>query len=186
MIYYLSIGYSAGSHAFNNPDYVPAHTQAQLIVVIMNYDENYTPMPSSPLSVLIVYEAANNESEKQAKSMMQSLSKLSQTPRGKNKVAGSLLKYSTIKKLGHAIAQNKAKVLYLCSGLNDVGAITALTKQRKVLSVASRKPYLKRGASMGIFPLNGKPKIFLNQTAYKLEGTDFSSRLLKRAKFMEN
>jgi hypothetical protein len=59
--------------------------------------------------------------------------------------------------------------------------IKSVSRQRKVLTVASQEGHLKLGLSLGVFDIGGKNTIMVNLEASREEGAVFGPELLRLA-----
>ena len=72
--------------------------------------------------------------------------------------------------------------VYVCSGLDgSLADIKAVTRNRKVLTMASQEGHLQAGLSLGVFEINGRNTIIVNLEANREEGVAFGPELLRLA-----
>lgn len=73
----------------------------------------------------------------------------------------------------------KASALYLVAGLDDsLDAVLAASRQNQAVTMATRRSYVERGASVGVVMAGGRPKLVVNLKASRAEGAKFGSDLL--------
>lgn len=63
--------------------------------------------------------------------------------------------------------------------------ITAVSRAKKIITMTGVPEYVESGLAVGIDAKAGKPLIVINVTAAKVEGSEFSSQLLKLSKVIE-
>jgi hypothetical protein len=157
--------------------------QALILTRALAYDGNLKARAGSELVVAVVAKGSATASDQTAESLQKALKAL-----GPIKVQGLPLRsvrvgYANAAGLSTAIENQGIDAIYVCPGLeSELGAIHEVTKDHKVLSMGSREDHVTKGASLGVFLVDGKPTIYVNLTASKAEGTAFGSDLLRVAK----
>lgn len=91
--------------------------------------------------------------------------------------------YTTPGALRQTIQDLGVDAILVCQGLDpDVPAIRKLTRDLKVISLATRESQINQGLSLGVFWVDGKAMLEVNLPATKEEGSMFGSEMLKLAK----
>jgi len=83
------------------------------------------------------------------------------------------------------LKDNGIDVVYLAPLREQAKAlerILLVCRELKLTTIASLPDYPSRGAAIGFEPAGAKPVIIINLSAARIEGADFSSRLLGMAK----
>jgi hypothetical protein len=157
--------------------------QALILTRALAYDGNLKARAGSELVVAVLAKGAATAADQTAESLSKALKAL-----GPIKVQGLPLRslrlgYTNPASLSTAVENQGIDAIYLCPGLEaELGPILEVTKEHKVLSMGSREDHVTKGASLGVFLVDGKPTIYVNLTASKAEGTAFGSDLLRVAK----
>jgi hypothetical protein len=173
---------SIGTRAAVGADEVPAEQQVLILSRALVYDDNFKQRVGTDVRLAVISKAGNTGSDACAAAMIKAFKGV-----GNLKLAGLPLKTSQVPfkdtaAFGTVIAADEIDVIYLCPGLEtNLGDIVDLTRKRRVITVGSREDYVKRGASLGVFLVNGRPTIMVNLPASRSEGASFSSDLLRLA-----
>jgi YfiR/HmsC-like len=159
--------------------------QALILTRALAYDGNLKARAGSELVVAVLAKGAASAADPTAEGLTKALKAL-----GPIKVQGLPLRalrlgFTNAASLSTAIENQGIDAIYLCPGLEaELGPILEVTKEHKVLSMGSREDHVVKGASLGVFLVDGKPTIYVNLTASKAEGTAFGSDLLRVAKVL--
>jgi len=166
-----------------NGETVAPDRQALILTRALAYDGNLKSRAGGELVIAVVSKGGNTSSDQTAEGLQKALKAL-----GPIKVQGLPLKsirlvYSNSSTLSSTVDKDGIDAVYICPGLEgELGAILEVTKEHHVLSMGSREDHVVKGASLGVFVVEGKPTIYVNLTASKAEGTAFGSDLLRVAK----
>jgi hypothetical protein len=157
--------------------------QALILTRALAYDGNLKARAGSELVIGVLAKNGNGSADQAADALSKAIKAL-----GPIKVQGLPLRsvritYSNAANLASGIDNQGVDALYVCPGLEaELGTILDVTKEHHVLSIGSREDHVSRGASLGVFVVDGKPTIYVNLTASKNEGAAFGSDLLRVAK----
>jgi hypothetical protein len=163
-------------------DDVPSEQQVLILSRALVYDDNFKDRVGSEVRVAVLSKPGNTTSEASAAAMIKAWKGV-----GNLKLAGLPLKVSALvwkdaATFGPAITADAIDVLYVCPGLEaNLGEIFEITRKRQVITVGSREDQVKKGVSLGVFLVGGRPTIMVNLPASKTEGASFSSDLLRLA-----
>jgi hypothetical protein len=163
-------------------DDVPPEQQVLILSRALVYDDNFKDRVGSEVRVAVLSKPGNAASDASAAAMLKAWKGV-----GNLKLAGlplrvSLLAFKDAATFGPVLAAEGIDVLYICPGLEaNLAEIIDLTRKRRVVTVGSREELVKKGASLGVFLVNGRPTIMVNLPASKTEGASFSSDLLRLA-----
>jgi hypothetical protein len=73
-------------------------------------------------------------------------------------------------------------LVYITDDLDaDLAKILPLCADRKIRTLAGERAFLEKGAMLGFFAVDSKPKLVVNVDAAKAQGADFSADLFKVA-----
>jgi hypothetical protein len=162
---------------------MPPIQQAVVLVRVLSYDANLKRRAGTDIVVGVVAKPGNAASQSAASAMVRAFRGLERV-----KVLGLPLKatqllYSTPAALSNAIESQGIDALYLCAGLDgDLGGILGVTRNRKVITMASAEEQLHKGASVGVFVIDEQPTIVVNLASAKSEGAALGSDVLRLAK----
>lgn len=91
--------------------------------------------------------------------------------------------YEGADKLKSFVSEKGVDILVVCDGLEpDLSAIKDFSREKKLLTVATKEPFIQRGLSIGVFVDGDKHAIVVNLPAATQEGVTFSSDLLRLAR----
>ncbi|MBN2069892.1 MAG: YfiR family protein, partial [Candidatus Krumholzibacteriota bacterium] len=86
----------------------------------------------------------------------------------------------TAKDINNSIGQTRVDVLYVCPlKKNSVESILKISRDKKICTYTGVPAYVVAGLVVGFDDEDGKPKILINLEEAKLQGADFSSKLLR-------
>ena len=168
-------------------DAVPLKNQALLMLRILAYDHNLgSRIDSGHVTIVVTYKTGNTDSEDIANGMVAILQDVAKsTTIANNAITIVRVGYSD-KTFDGDLARAKGAALYVAPGLGDsVGAITAVSAKRKLLTFTGVPDYVGAGVSIGFANDGGKPVISVNIPASKNEGADLDVALLRVAKIIK-
>lgn len=85
--------------------------------------------------------------------------------------------------LGVVITQHGVDAVILCPGLEPaLPAIIELARRTKVTTLTTVPAFVEQGAAVGVTMEDGKPRLLVNLTASRAEGSQLSSELVGLAK----
>jgi hypothetical protein len=156
--------------------------EALILTRALAYDARLKERAGANLVVGVIDSAGRAGSEVSA-GMIRAFRALSKVKVQGMPLNAEPLVYSNPQALAAAVQARGIDVLYVCPGLEaELAAIIQVARQRRVLTVASRPEFVRRGLSLGVFPIDERPTILVNLPASKAEGVEFSSDLLRLAK----
>jgi hypothetical protein len=168
-------------------DPLPAKNQALLLLRILAYDHKLGDrVDNKKVTIYVVHKSGATDSEEPANEMVGVLREIAKS----TKLAGNVIQVVKIaysdKTFDSDVARVKAAALYVSPSLGDsVGAISAVTAKRKLLTFTGSAEYVSGGVSIGFSNDGGKPVISVNIPASKNEGADLDVALLRVAKIVK-
>ena len=85
--------------------------------------------------------------------------------------------------LDAVISANGVDAVFVCPGLElDLGAIAEVAHRRKVSTLTSVPDFVEKGIALGVTAEDGKPRLVVNLTASRAEGSQLSSELIGLAR----
>ncbi len=159
--------------------------QAAALTRALAYDANLAGRAGASVSLAIVYPRDNVASQIEAQQWQAQFANLE-----KLRVLGLpfrvlRLPYQGPASLLKAIEAEGLDAIFVCPGLEaEAAAIRKITRQRKVVSMASREDMVRGGLSIGVFLVNDKNTLLVNLPASREEGAQFSAELLSLARVL--
>jgi YfiR/HmsC-like len=162
---------------------VPPPRQVLILTRALAYDGNLKARAGADLLIAVVGKPGNAASDELAGTMAKAFRGLGNVKVQALAVRATQLAYKDAAGLAAAIEAQGIDALYVCPGLEaELMGIFEATRKLKVITLASRQEYVRRGLSLGVFVIDGKPTILVNLAASKAEGAAFGSDLLRLAK----
>jgi len=164
---------------------VPPAKQAMILLRALAYDMNLPARSGGVVNIAILRKNGNSKSEAMALAMTEAFKALESAS-----VAGLPMRIATLsqgdtKSLDQAIASQGIDTLYVCEGLeSEMTAIKAISRRRKVITLASTEQYLLQGLSLGVFAIAGRNVMELNLQASREEGAAFSTEMVGMARIV--
>jgi hypothetical protein len=166
---------------------LPAKNQALLLLRILAYDHKLGDrVDGKKVTIYVVHKAGAADSEDPANEMVGTLREIAKS----TKLAGNAINVVKLayndKTFDADVGRVKAAALYVSPSLADsVGAITAVSAKRKLLTFTGVPEYVGAGVSIGFANDGGKPVISVNIPSSKNEGADLDVALLRVAKIVK-
>lgn len=175
------------TYIFADNGKVPLDLQAKLFLNALSYYKNLEKGDGSQFGIAIVYFPWSKESKEEGATFSQILKKLKDKKISGRNFNVLPLAYNGDYGLKEKIAGKNIEVLFISGGEEPmVREITQLTRSEKMLSFTSKAKFVTScGVTMAVGLKENKPKIFLNLSAAKDEGADFSAKFLRVAKIVD-
>jgi hypothetical protein len=149
--------------------------QAAVLVRAVLYDRNRT---ADELRITVLFDGETPGAERRAARLVEALAR-SDAPLPVRATAAS---YGGPERLAELVARHDAGVLYVSPELNDrVAAITAVTRDAGVFTVAGRRELVERGLCAGVYLEGLRSRLVVNPRACEREGVRLSASLLRVA-----
>jgi hypothetical protein len=160
---------------------VPESRQIPIFLRILAYDRNLNQRVGERLNIGIIYsDRTNPELGDNLTNVIEALGQNQSTEIKGLPVTFTVLRFSTPEAFTQRLTEAGVNIVYLTSGLREnLSDIVAVTRQLKVLSLAAEIVYLKSGVALGLHPIEGRLRIFINLKASREEGARFSANILK-------
>jgi hypothetical protein len=163
-------------------DMVPADRQVLILSRALAYDANLKTRAGDRVTIAVLAKPGDPASQATAAALVNAWKALAAIKLHGLPVTGVALDFVGGASLQQQIASQGIDAVYVTAGLDaDLTAITAVTRQRQVISLAARRDQITRGLSLGVFAVDGKPTIVVNLPASRTEGAAFASDLLRLA-----
>lgn len=173
---------AAGATAHEIP--VPPRLQAALTARTAPFDLGLAARSKRTVLVLVVYKAANAESDRVAGEYADAL-QLEGTI-GEKPVDVQTLEVASAQDLPATIRSRRPAIVYLAAGFADeMPALAAALAGQDVLTVAAEPAAVTKGACLGFNLLAGRPRLVINVRQAKKQGVHFDASLLRLASVVE-
>jgi hypothetical protein len=156
---------------------LPPQQQALLVLRILSYDRNLKARAETEVAIAVVSGSLPCEEIVVA---LESASK-------QRSVAGLPVRVVPMAwpKDGNLKLDKRPAAAYICGGLSgQVDKISALTRQRDILSIAGTEADVKSGLGIGFALRNDRAAVVVNLNAVKEEGAELDSALLSLAEIV--
>jgi hypothetical protein len=159
---------------------VPQEAQFPFLLKILTYDRALRENARDTLNLGLLYNPEDDSSVEDKDRVLEAFEEYRD-----KKVSGFSLEilpfdYSTFQDLPELLPGKRIHVLIITTGNGDLDhEIIGLTRERKILSFSTSPELVERGVSVGIDLVEDRMKIVINYEATKMEGSNFSARLLK-------
>lgn len=169
---FIHIGFGQGIEA-------PVEVQASIFnkVLTMERAINKKIKVSGKLTIGIVYQSKYRASLNAYNKLVKLYKKMTYN---RKKINIKAINIDKAEEIAKGLDPDKSYVL-LVTPLRaiDIGDITKISEQKKILTLSLVADYVKQGLSVGLQQNADKPEILINLESAKKEGADFSSHLLK-------
>jgi hypothetical protein len=154
-----------------------------ILVKALSYDEKIVERAGREMVVAVVYSDSETGAEDEAEAWRKSFAKLSAVRFLGLPFRAIKLPVGTAERLRKAISDEGIDALFVVGAMKDeLSWIQKVTRESKILTLASREPQVAAGLSLGVFAIDGKNTLLINLTAARAEGSLFSSAIFPLAK----
>jgi hypothetical protein len=165
---------------------VPLNLQAKLLLTALTYDKNMEKRANGKLDIGILYFPWIEQSKEEALKFSKTLKTFQDKKIGGRTFHVFLFTYEGDAGLKEKIDENHIDVLFITGGKKDmVKEIVRVTQSKQVLSATSKADHVNScGVSLAVGLKENKPKIYLNLSSAKTEGSDFGAKFLRIAEIV--
>jgi len=161
---------------------LPPGKQAIFLARVIAYDGNLKGRAGPAVNIAVLTKKGDKDSEAMSEAIMKAFTPLESATLLGLPVKVVRIFFSGREALERAVREDGVDTLYVCSGLDaNLAEIKNVSRQKKVLTVASQEGHLKLGLSLGVFDVGGKNTILVNLDASREEGVAFGPELLRLA-----
>ena len=166
---------------------VPLDLQAKLLLTALTYDKNMEKKANGQLDIGILYFPWIEQSKKQAVNFSKTLKTFKDKKIWGRTFHVFLFTYDGDAGLKERIEENHIDVLFIAGGKKDmVKEVVRVTQLKQILSATSKADQVTScGVTLAVGLKENKPKIYLNLSSAKAEGSDFSARFLRIAEIVD-
>ena len=167
---------------------VPLDLQAKLLLTALTYDKNMEKRTNGKLDIGIIYFPWFEQSKEEALDFSKTLKTFKNKKIGGRTFNVCLFTYDGDAGLKEKIAEQHIDVLFIAGGANDmVREVVGVTRSKQILSGTSKADHVNScGVSLAVGLKENKPKIYLNLSSAKAEGSDFSAKFLRIAEIVDS
>jgi hypothetical protein len=166
---------------------VPLDIQVKLFLASLAYEQRLTSTDHKPITIGCIYLSTSAQSKQHAEDFMEACENYKDKTIAGRRINALLFPYAGTDDLTSTCARQGIGILYIPLIPTDLcREITRVTRTQKLLSFTSTVDLVADcGLSMAVGVENNKPRIYLNLSASRAEGADFSSKLLRVVTIME-
>lgn len=177
----LALALAGSAHA----EELPAALQAQLLSKVATYVEGLTPPNAPPLNLLVVHPGSATAPSRGAQALTQALNAVGSF--GKRKVAPKPVAFEDAKRLQATLQAERPELVFLAPELDEAAAkaVADACAAAKVLTVSGVDAHVRRGAVLGFFLVEARPRVLVNLKRANAQGVRFHSGLLPNAIIVE-
>lgn len=182
----IFIGFAVFRTAFCQVMPVPVDVQFNLFMKIFSFDRNLTGRVENEIVLGVLYQKKYRESLTTKNKIEDMVKIYNSLPEIKTPVNFVPLEIKQDTDINEMLSRQNLDVLYLCPvRAVDITQISTECRNLKISSVTGVPEYLIHGISVGLDIKGQKPQILINLDSARLEGSDYSSQLLKLAKIID-
>ena len=166
---------------------IPVDAQVPLFLKILTFDRNLKNRVGDEIVLGVVYQEKFRTSLNVKDQVEQYLKGLPETRIDEVPLRWVCIPLGSPKDLKTTLEKEKVDIVYI-SPLRavDVESLAAITRSLGIASMTGVPEYCRMGIAISIGSKGGSPLININLPAAQAEGIDFSSRLLKLAKVIDD
>ena len=170
------------SPRFAAPTELPPGKQAIFLARVIAYDAHLRDRAGAAVNIGVLARKGDKDSEKMADLLVKAWKPVETATLLGLPVRVTLLWFTGREALDRAVREGGIDTIYVCSGLDaSLADVKAVTRARRVLTMASQEGHLKLGLSLGVFAIDGRNTIVVNLEANREEGVAFGPELLRLA-----
>ena len=149
--------------------------QASFLLRALSFDRNLKKRSPDGIHIAVIYQGDGENAHQVAEAFNRA---------GEAGIRGLAVKATAIpfQSVGKILSQVDAEdinIIYIHSSIErGLSSIQQVTRGKKVPSLSGSKTLVEMGASVGVYILNGAPKIAINLRASKIEGLAFGAGIL--------
>lgn len=164
---------------------VPVDVQFNLLMKILSFDRNLTARIERQIVLGVLYQEKYRESLNTKNTIENLTKRYNEQPEIKNPISFVPLEIRGDTNINEILSKQNLDVLYLCPlRAVDISQISTECRNLKINSMTGVPEYLDHGISVSLDVKSQKPQIIINLNSTKLEGSDYSSQLLKLVKII--
>ncbi len=168
-------------------DEISPDRQASILVRALAYNRNLKTQAGDDFVLAVVYQRNNTASEECGRDAVAAFRGFEKFVMEGLPFRVAPISYESASAMNHTLTRDGVDAVYVCGGLDsELDAIATLAQERKAVSIGALREYVTRKLSLGVFIIDGKPRILVNLPESKREGADFGSDFLRLATLVED
>jgi hypothetical protein len=165
---------------------VPFEIQHDLMIKVLTFDRNLRSRVGGEIVIGIPYQKSVRESVAAKDALLKIIQASGSSPWDDLSVRAVAFELDDPNDLDEIFGREEIDILYIPPlRAFDVRAIVPVCNARRVLSFTGLPDYLKAGVSIGFDLKEERPEILVNLVSARLAGADFSSKLLRLVRVVE-
>lgn len=156
-------------------DILPAQQQASFLLKALSFDQNLANRCSDRVHIAVLYKG-----DKQAVAeVVEAFNQTGQKGVHGIPVTSSALPFESVTALMKDVDKEGINVLYIHSSVAKAStSILQVSRGKKIPSFGSTRKLVENGASLGLYLLDGAPKLMVNLRASRIEGLALAAEFL--------
>jgi hypothetical protein len=165
---------------------IPADLQYDLLIKVLTFDRNLRSRVGTEIVIGIAYQTAVRESIVAKDALLDAIRTSGASPWNDLPVRAVVIELGDPNDLAEIFGREGIDVLYIAPlRAFDVRAIIPVCNAKRVLSFTGVPEYIAAGVSVGFDIKEDRPEILVNLASARLAGADFSSKLLRLVRLVE-
>jgi len=159
-----------------------AEVQAANLVRVITFDRNFEKRFRGKVQLTVLFSTSDAKSRAMADHMVKALGSVDPYVFGDHGFSVQSVGVGPGAAVGQAIGTSSSQALFVCVGMDDyLPEVMTVARRQQLITIGATSAYVAKGLSFGIANVSGKPKILVNQSSSRAEGTTFTAQLLKLA-----
>lgn len=176
----------AGISAFPQTE-VPLDVHLPILLNVLTFDRNFKQRVDDHLNLAIIYQEKFRESLNTKNQLENFLKKFGIKTVDNVSIHLVPINLEDTSALKSILEKTKINIIYVAPlRAISVESIASMANTMKITSLTGVPEYCNEGIAVGVGSKGGSPQIIINLPATNAQGINFSSRLLKLAKVIEN
>lgn len=168
---------------------IPSDLLSAIVLKILNYDRSLDKRVDDEVVIAIIHPSNNKDKKSYADEIYVNINKLKTRASIREKKIDTVLldvgmdSSFDAERFKKALMDKKVSVVLLVTeDKSDLKGLITVIRDLKINSICSDESRLSDGIAFAVGVKGDKPKLFVNLRAVKLEGSDYSSKLLSLCK----
>ncbi len=159
---------------------------AAILIKALTYDAKMVERAGREMVVAVLYSANDSTVNDEADAWLAAFEKLTSMRFLGLPFRALKLPFSSTERLRKAIVQEGIDAVFVVGVTKDsLTGIENVSRERKVLTLASRQEQVTAGLTLGVFVIDGKNTLLINLTSSREEGAAFRNEIFALAKVIK-
>jgi hypothetical protein len=161
------------------------HRQVAFLMRALGHDQRLRERAGADVTIAVVGQASDGASDQLARAMTLAFGAAGGARLQGLPVRAFQLQYLDPRGFAEDLVRLAVDVLYICPGLDaELDTLLDLTRRRRIVSIGGKEDYVRKGATLGVFPVDGGLTVFVNFGSSRKVGASFGSNLLRVARVL--